>query len=30
LHIVATIIMILLGEHLCVKRELDEIPLLTL
>ena len=27
-HIIATITMILLAEHLCVKRELDDIPLL--
>lgn len=29
-HIIATITMILLAEHLCAKRELDDIPLLTL
>jgi protein SYS1 len=29
-HILSTIIMILLAEHLCAKRELDDIPLLTL
>jgi protein SYS1 len=29
-HIAATILMILLGEYLCSRRELDDIPLLTL
>jgi hypothetical protein len=29
-HVIATIMMILLAEHLCAKRELDDIPLLTL
>lgn len=29
-HIFATIMMVLLGEYLCAKRELDEIPLLQL
>jgi protein SYS1 len=29
-HIAATITMIVLGEFLCSRRELDEIPLLTL
>jgi protein SYS1 len=29
-HVIATITMILLAEHLCAKRELDDIPLLTL
>jgi Integral membrane protein S linking to the trans Golgi network len=29
-HIAATITMIVLGEYLCSRRELDEIPLLTL
>jgi protein SYS1 len=29
-HIAATILMVLLGEYLCSRRELDEIPLLQL
>jgi protein SYS1 len=29
-HIAATITMIVLGEYLCIRRELDEIPLLNL
>ena len=30
IHILSTILMILLGEYLCSKKELDDIPLLTL
>ena len=30
IHILGTIVMILLGEYLCSKKELDDIPLLTL
>lgn len=30
IHILGTITMVLMGEYLCAKKELDEIPLLTL
>jgi protein SYS1 len=30
IHVMGTILMILFGEYLCSKKELDDIPLLTL
>ena len=30
IHVFSTIVMILLGEYLCARRELDDIPLLEL
>jgi hypothetical protein len=30
IHILGTIMMVLMGEYLCAKREMDDIPLLTI